>query len=330
MPQTQWVIADNHAATTLFGRGDEHLKLIEEALAVRLTARGNIISIQGAAHAESQAREVLDLLAEWAYAGEAVRRETVENALLAVKEGAQQEFLHLLTENVFTTAQGKIVRPKTIGQQRYIEAIRRHTLVIAMGPAGTGKTYLAMAMAVQALRTQLVERIILTRPAVEAGEKLGFLPGDLEEKVHPYLRPLYDALYQMLGMEAVERARERGHIEIAPLAYMRGRTLHSSFIILDEAQNTTRAQMKMFLTRLGHGSQIVVTGDATQVDLPHGERSGLAEAAVILASIPDIAVIQLSTRDVIRHPLITRIIAAYDQYEEDREADGHEHDSEGA
>ncbi len=330
MPQTQWVIQDNRAATTLLGRGDEHLKVIEEALTVKLTARGNVIAIQGSESAESTTRQVLDLLAEWAYAGEAVRRETVETAIQAVQEGAQREFLHLLTETVFTTTKGHTVRPKTIGQQRYIEAIRKHTLVLSMGPAGTGKTYLAMAMAVQALRAQTVERIILTRPAVEAGEKLGFLPGDLEDKVHPYLRPLYDALHQMLGVEAVERARERGQIEIAPLAYMRGRTLNSSFIILDEAQNATYAQMKMFLTRLGMGSKIVVTGDATQVDLPHGERSGLAIAARILGNVPDVAVVRLNDRDVIRHPLIAKIIAAYEQFEGDGEAEGHEHHTEGA
>lgn len=330
MAQTQWVIADNRAATTLLGRGDEHLKLIEQALDVKLTARGNMIAIQGSEAADSMTRAVLDLLAEWAYSGEMVHRETVQTAIQAVKEGAQREFLHLLTETVFTTTQGKPVRPKTLGQQRYIDAIRHHTLVIGMGPAGTGKTYLAIAMAVQALRAQSVERIILTRPAVEAGEKLGFLPGDLEEKIHPYLQPLYDALHQMLGVEAVDRARERGHIEIAPLAYMRGRTLHNSFIILDEAQNATYAQMKMFLTRFGLGSKIVVTGDATQVDLPRGQRSGLAVAAEILAAVPDIAVVRLNERDVIRHPLITGIIAAYQHFEEDGEAEGHEHHTEGA
>ncbi|MCL4520326.1 MAG: PhoH family protein [Firmicutes bacterium] len=330
MPQTQWVIQDNRAATTLLGRGDEHLKVIEEALAVKLTARGNVIAIQGSEAAESETRNVLDLLAEWVYAGEAVRRETVVTALQAVKEGSQREFLHLLTETVFTTPQGKVVRPKTIGQQRYIEAIRHHTLVLGMGPAGTGKTYLAIAMAVQALKSQAVERIILTRPAVEAGEKLGFLPGDLEEKVHPYLSPLYDALHQMLGVEAVDRARERGQIEIAPLAYMRGRTLHSSFIILDEAQNATYAQMKMFLTRLGLGSKIVVTGDATQVDLPRGERSGLSLAAKILGEVSDVSVVELSERDVVRHPLIARIIAAYERFEEGGEAEGHEHHIERA
>lgn len=330
MPQTQWVIQDNRAATTLLGRGDEHLKLIESALAVKLTARGNVIAISGSESAETATRDVLDLLAQWAYAGEAVRQETVESALQAVKEGTQREFLHLLTETVFTTTQGKVIRPKTLGQQRYIEAIRHHTLVIGMGPAGTGKTYLAMAMAVQALRTQSVERIILTRPAVEAGEKLGFLPGDLEDKVDPYLRPLYDALHQMLGAEASERARERGQIEIAPLAYMRGRTLHNSFIILDEAQNATYAQMKMFLTRLGLGSKIVVTGDATQVDLPQGQRSGLFLAAKVLAGVGDVAVISLDERDVIRHPLIAKIIAAYQRFEEDGEAEGHEHHTEGA
>lgn len=329
MPQTQWVIADNRAATALLGRSDEHLTVIERALAVKLTARGNIIAIQGSEDAQAKSREVLDLLAEWAYAGEPVRPETVEAALAAVNEGTQREFLHLLTESVFTTSQGRPVRPKTIGQQRYIDAIRHHTLVVGMGPAGTGKTYLAMAMAVQALKAQAVERIILTRPAVEAGEKLGFLPGDLEDKVNPYLRPLYDALHAMLGVEAVERSRERGHIEIAPLAYMRGRTLHHSFIILDEAQNTTYAQMKMFLTRLGMGSKVVVTGDTTQVDLPQGQRSGLTLAARILEGVADVAIVRLGERDVIRHPLVARIIAAYERFEEDGEAQADEHHTEG-
>ncbi|MBX5466797.1 MAG: PhoH family protein [Firmicutes bacterium] len=315
MPLTQWAIADNRAATTLFGHGDEHLRLIEERLAVKLTARGNTIAIAGSLDGQNQAREVLDLLAEWVAAGELVSRHTVETAIRAVREGAQVQFLHLLTESILTTTQGKVVRPKTLGQQRYVEAIRKRTLVFGMGPAGTGKTFLAMAMAVQALRAHAVERIVLTRPAVEAGEKLGFLPGDLEDKVDPYLRPLYDALYELLGPEATEKYRERGHIEIAPLAYMRGRTLNQSFVILDEAQNTSYEQMKMFLTRLGQGSRMVVTGDQTQVDLPAGHISGLAAAARILAGLEDVEVVQLTERDVVRHPLVARIIAAYERAE---------------
>lgn len=321
MPPSQWIIADNHAASTLFGRGDEHLALIEHALSVKLTARGNVIAISGSFDAQEQAREVLDLLAEWVLSGQPVRRDTVDAALYAVEDGAQQQFLHLLTENVYTATSGKVVRPRTIKQQSYVESIRNHTMVFGIGPAGTGKTYLAMAMAVQALKAHEVERIILTRPAVEAGEKLGFLPGALEDKVDPYLRPLYDALFEFLGTEAVDRYRERGHIEIAPLAYMRGRTLNGSFIILDEAQNTTYEQMKMFLTRLGYGSRMVVTGDETQVDLPRGVRSGLAEASRILTNVPGVKSVRFDQRDVVRHPLVAEIIAAYRRYEGDKGAD---------
>lgn len=315
MPLTQWVIADNQAATTLFGHGDEHLKVIEDTLAVKLTARGNTVAISGSHEGQNQAREVLDLLAEWVAAGEPIYRTTVETAIRAVREGAQPQFLHLLSETIFTTTQGKVVRAKTLGQQRYVEAIRKRTLVFGIGPAGTGKTFLAMAMAVQALRAHHVERIVLTRPAVEAGEKLGFLPGDLEDKVDPYLRPLYDALFELLGPEASEKYRERGHIEIAPLAYMRGRTLNQSFVILDEAQNTTYEQMKMFLTRLGQGSRMVVTGDQTQIDLPSGQVSGLTAAAKILEGLEDVEIVRLSERDVVRHPLVARIIAAYERAE---------------
>ncbi len=315
MPLSQWVITDNDAVTTLVGHGDEHLKHIENTLHVKLVARGNVIAIQGPDRDQALARQVLDLLAQWAYAGQPIRLDTVDAAVVAVQEGKQNEFLHLLTESVYTTTRGRIIRPKTVGQQVYIEAIRQNTLVFGIGPAGTGKTYLAMAMAVQALKTHDVERIILTRPAVEAGEKLGFLPGALEDKVDPYLRPLYDALFEFLGQEAVERYRDRGHIEVAPLAYMRGRTLNSSFIILDEAQNTTYEQMKMFLTRLGYGSKMVVTGDATQVDLSQGSRSGLNEADRILQGIPGIRTIRLGTRDVVRHPLVGDIIAAYQRFE---------------
>lgn len=321
MPSSQWIIADNQAASLLFGRGDEHLKAIEKALSVKLTARGNTVAISGNDDAQDKTREVLDLLAEWAYAGQPVRRDTVNAAVIAVLEGSQREFLHLLTENVYTTSAGKVIRPKTIGQQIYVDAVRDHTLVFGIGPAGTGKTYLAMALAVQALKAHEVERIILTRPAVEAGEKLGFLPGALEDKVDPYLRPLYDALFEFLGSEAVDKYRERGHIEIAPLAYMRGRTLNASFIILDEAQNTTYEQMKMFLTRLGYGSKMVVTGDETQVDLPRGERSGLYEASRIVAHVPGVKVVRFGQRDVVRHPLVAEIISAYRRYEGDKGAE---------
>lgn len=322
MPEpAQWVIADNRTASALMGRGDAPFALIEKALDVRLTARGNVVGIHGEVERQEQTRRVLDLLAEWAHTGEPVLPDTVEAAVEAVLSGDEAAFQRLVAENLLTTARGRIIRPKTLGQQQYVQAMRTHPLVFGIGPAGTGKTFLAMAMAVAALKARQVERLVLTRPAVEAGEKLGFLPGDLQEKVDPYLRPLYDALFEMLGLEAVDRLRERGHIEVAPLAYMRGRTLSQSFIILDEAQNTTHEQMKMFLTRIGFGSRVVVTGDITQMDLPPGVPSGLKRAAEILARVPDIAVVYLSQRDVVRNPLVQAIVAAYAQEEQE---EGHE------
>lgn len=316
MPQTQWVVQDNQAATLLMGRGDEHLKALERALNVKLTARGNVIAIQGTKDAQDQTYHVLDLLGQWVYAGQPLRPHVVDSAVRAVAEGTERQFLHLLTENIYTTTSGRVIRPRTLGQQIYVEAMRENTLVFGVGPAGTGKTYLAMAMAVYALKAHEVERIVLTRPAVEAGEKLGFLPGALEDKVDPYLRPLYDALYDLLGSEAVDKYRERGSIEVAPLAYMRGRTLSHSFIILDEAQNSTYSQMKMALTRLGEDSKMVVTGDQTQVDLGRGQRSGLKFAARILEGVEGIQLVTLTDRDVVRHPLVARIIQAYQRYEE--------------
>ena len=322
MPQAvEWVIGDNRLAARLWGRGDVHLKRLERALDVHLTARGNVVGIVGAPEAQDQVQQTLDLLAEWVAAGEAVGVETVEAALEAVREDRADAFRNLLTDVVATTVRGRALRPKTFGQARYVEAMRQHSLVFGIGPAGTGKTFLAMARAVAELKARSVERLVLTRPAVEAGERLGFLPGDLEDKVHPYLRPLYDALFEMLGVESVERYRERGQIEVAPLAYMRGRTLDNSFMILDEAQNTTAEQMKMFLTRIGFGSQVVVTGDVTQVDLPPGTASGLSEAAGILQGVADIAVVRFSQRDVVRHPLVQAIVQAYEAKER-REGDG--------
>lgn len=316
MPQSQWVVQDNQAATVLMGRGDEHLRALEKALNVKLTGRGNVIAVQGTSDDQDRAMKVLDLLGEWVYAGQPVRSHVVESAVRAVAEGVERQFLHLLSENIYTTTSGRVVRPRTLGQQIYVEAIRESTLVFGVGPAGTGKTYLAMAMAVASLKAHQVERIVLTRPAVEAGEKLGFLPGALEDKVDPYLRPLYDALYDLLGAEAVDKYRERGNIEIAPLAYMRGRTLSQSFIILDEAQNSTYEQMKMALTRLGEGSKMVVTGDQTQVDLARGQRSGLKFAAKILEGVEGVLVARLNDQDVVRHPLVARIIQAYQRFEE--------------
>jgi len=312
----RWVIADNRAARDLVGKNETHLKQIEQALSVRLTARGNVVGIQGDEAPAERARRVLDLLAAWIETGVEVRPETVDAALSAVTEGHEEEFRRLLDDGVLTTFRGRTVRPETVGQARYLRAMRTNPLVFGIGPAGTGKTFLAMAIAVAALKAKDVDRLVLTRPAVEAGEKLGFLPGDLEDKVDPYLRPLYDALFEMLGLEAVARYRDRGIIEVAPLAYMRGRTLSNSFVILDEAQNTTHEQMKMFLTRIGRGTRVVVTGDITQVDLPPGVSSGLLRAAELLDGLPEIAVVRLGRRDVVRHPLVQTIVAAYEAAEE--------------
>lgn len=322
MPEpARWVIADDGAASQLIGRGAPLFKIIEQALDVRLTARGNVVGIVGDVGRQEETRRVLDLLAHWAYAGEHIGASTVDAALQAVRDGEEERFLSLLNDQILVTPRGRVLRPRTLGQQRYVQAMRDNALVFGIGPAGTGKTFLAMAMAVAALKGHEVERLVLTRPAVEAGEKLGFLPGDLEDKIDPYLRPLYDALFEMLGLEAVERYRERGVIEVAPLAYMRGRTLSQSFIILDEAQNTTHEQMKMFLTRIGVGSRVVVTGDITQVDLPAGVPSGLRRAVRILEGVPDIATVYLSQRDVVRHPLVQAIVAAYEAKERE---EGHE------
>lgn len=297
-------------APSLYGPRDEHLEFLEEQLGVRIIARGNELIIEGSDAQISQAEAaVLDLVAVLGR-GEPIDIRDVDYALKLAK--GQSGSLEQISDSVvFVNAKGRAVRPKTLGQLKYLEALEHNSIVFAIGPAGTGKTYLAMAKAVAQLRTHQVERIILTRPAVEAGEKLGFLPGDLQEKVDPYLRPLYDALFDLLGAEAAARAMERGAIEVAPLAYMRGRTLDNAYIILDEAQNTSSEQMKMFLTRLGHGSQMVITGDITQIDLPRGKVSGLKEAKEVLAEVEDIAIIELSARDVVRHPLVGRIIDAY-------------------
>ena len=250
--------------------------------------------------------------------GEALSGQNVRYVISLVNEGAEEKLSEMTGDCICVTAKGKPVKPKTLGQKKYIEAIKNNTITLGAGPAGTGKTYLAVAMAVTAFRAKEVNRIILTRPAVEAGEKLGFLPGDLQQKVDPYLRPLYDALFDMLGAESFQKYQERGSIEVAPLAYMRGRTLDDSFIILDEAQNTTKEQMKMFLTRLGFNSKMVVTGDITQIDLPDGKKSGLTQAMRILKNIPDIAINEFTEKDVVRHKLVQDIIKAYEKSEEGR------------
>ncbi|WP_076758396.1 PhoH family protein [Edaphobacillus lindanitolerans] len=297
----------------LLGISDQNMKLLEAELGVRILTRGGVITVQGDAEASGTAREMLGQLLKVIRKGINIGLRDVSTALEMTKNGTIEYFAELYDEEIARNTKGKAIRAKTIGQREYIHAIRGQDMVFAIGPAGTGKTYLAVVMAVQAMKNGQVKRIILTRPAVEAGENLGFLPGDLKEKVDPYLRPLYDALYDVLGSEQTERLMERGTIEIAPLAYMRGRTLDDAFVILDEAQNTTKAQMKMFLTRLGFGSKMVVTGDKTQIDLPRGTESGLMVAEKILAGVQGIHFQEFEQGDVVRHPLVARIIEAYEK-----------------
>ena len=305
-------------AVSLFGSFDENIRQIEEAFSVRVISRGSDIKISGEAENVAKATRAVEGLLTLINKGESLSEQNVRYVLSLVNEGAEDKLSDMVGDCICITAKGKPVKPKTLGQKRYVEAIRQNTITLGAGPAGTGKTYLAVAMAVTAFRAKEINRIILTRPAVEAGEKLGFLPGDLQQKVDPYLRPLYDALFDMLGAETFQRYQERGSIEVAPLAYMRGRTLDDSFIILDEAQNTTREQMKMFLTRLGFNSKMVVTGDATQIDLPDGKKSGLLQAMRILKNIPDISVCRFTEKDVVRHRLVQDIIKAYEKSEEAR------------
>lgn len=308
-------IASNNVMLELLGERDQNIRAVESAFPdTSIVARGNEVAISGgdAEVAHTVVRELLIMVQQ----GESLDNRQIRRVIEMVRNEVPSPS-EVLTESV-NVGRGKIVRPKTLGQRTYIDAIRANTLVFAIGPAGTGKTYLAMAAAVEALLEGAVERIILTRPAVEAGERLGFLPGDLEAKINPYLRPLYDALYETLGAEEVARLTERGAIEIAPLAYMRGRTLNDAVVILDEAQNTTAAQMKMFLTRLGFNSKMVITGDATQVDLPNGQTSGLAHASRILRNIPDIGIVHLTAADVVRHRIVAAVVDAYESHEKKR------------
>lgn len=305
-------------AVSLFGSFDENIRLIESEFSVTVLNRGSDLKISGEAENVAKATTAIERLLALINKGEALSDQNVRYVISLVKDGEEDKLMSLSGDCVCITSKGKPVKPKTLGQKKYVEAIRKNTIVLGAGPAGTGKTYLAVAMAVTAFRAKEVNRIILTRPAVEAGEKLGFLPGDLQQKVDPYLRPLYDALFDMLGAEAFARYQERGSIEVAPLAYMRGRTLDDSFIILDEAQNTTREQMKMFLTRLGFISKMVVTGDVTQIDLPDGKRSGLTDAMRILRNVPDISINTFTEKDVVRHKLVQDIIKAYEKNEEKR------------
>ena len=304
---------------SVFGSFDENIKRIEDALCVTIVNRGTELKVTGDVEAVDKAARTLEGLLALSSKGEQIDEQRVRYLITLVQEGNEGLVTKMAKDVVCITAKGKPIKAKTIGQQDYMKAIQQNTITIGVGPAGTGKTYLAVAAAVAAFRERTVNRIILTRPAVEAGERLGFLPGDLQNKVDPYLRPLYDALYEMLGPETFQKYQERGSIEVAPLAYMRGRTLDDSFIILDEAQNTTKEQMKMFLTRLGFGSKIVITGDVTQIDLPDDKTSGLKDAVRVLTDVEDIAICQLTSADVVRHALVQRIINAYEKAEKKKE-----------
>lgn len=304
---------------SVFGSFDENIKRIEESLEVSIINRGAELRISGDEEQTDKAARAIEGLLSLAGKGENIDEQRVRYLITLVKEGNDAQVSQIAKDVVCITAKGKPIKAKTLGQQDYINAIRKSTISLGVGPAGTGKTYLAVAAAVAAFRERTVNRIILTRPAVEAGERLGYLPGDLQNKVDPYLRPLYDALYDMLGAETFQKYQERGAIEVAPLAYMRGRTLDDSFIILDEAQNTTREQMKMFLTRLGFGSKIVITGDITQIDLPPDKVSGLKDALRVLENVKDIAICKLTSADVVRHALVQEIINAYERTEKKNE-----------
>ena len=304
---------------SVFGSFDENIHRIESELNVNIVNRGTHLKVTGDVEAADKAVRTLEGLLSLAAKGETIDEQRVRYLITLVQEGNDDYVSQMAKDVVCITAKGKPIKAKTVGQQQYMKAITKNTVTLGVGPAGTGKTFLAVAAAVAAFRARTVNRIILTRPAVEAGERLGFLPGDLQNKVDPYLRPLYDALYEMLGAETFQKYQERGSIEVAPLAYMRGRTLDDSFIILDEAQNTTREQMKMFLTRLGFGSKIVITGDVTQIDLPSDKTSGLKDAIRVLEGVRDIAICRLTSADVVRHALVQEIINAYEKADKKQE-----------
>ena len=299
---------------SIFGNFDENINIIQREYNVSVYSRNGEIIINGAEANVDAAAAVIDSLEKMFNKGEVINDQSVRYVITAVNDGMQQQLENLSSDSVCVTFTGKPVKPKTLGQKKYVDSIRHNTIVFGIGPAGTGKTYLAVALAVRAFKNHEIQRIILTRPAVEAGEKLGFLPGDLQNKVDPYLRPLYDALFDMMGAEAFQRNQEKGVIEVAPLAYMRGRTLDDSFIILDEAQNTTPEQMKMFLTRLGFNSKMVITGDVTQIDLADNKKSGLVEASKVLKNIEGVEQIKFSEKDVVRHKLVQDIVKAYERY----------------
>ena len=309
-------------SSNIFGSCDAYVKKIERTLKVTIIARDSEIKLVGAEGAVKRAASVFAQLLELSKRGNTITEQNVDYALSLSFEDKAEALSELDADVIARTVLGKPIKPKTIGQKEYIDAIKKRMIVFGVGPAGTGKTYLAMAMAINAFKNNEVNRIILTRPAIEAGEKLGFLPGDMQSKVDPYLRPLYDALYQIMGAESFQHNMEKGLIEVAPLAYMRGRTLDNSFIILDEAQNTTPAQMKMFLTRIGFGSKVVITGDLTQKDLPHDQASGLDTALKVLRNVEEIGICRLTSSDVVRHPLVQKIVKTYDEYENRRLTDG--------
>ena len=311
----EFITIDASHAPDIFGPCDAYVKKIERSLKVSIVNRGEKVIITGSDANVRHARAVLETLAALRNRGNNISEQDVDYSIAMSMEEQQQEMLNLDKDLICHTINGRPIKPKTVGQSEYINAIRNNMIVFGLGPAGTGKTYLAMAMAITAFKNGEVERIILTRPAIEAGEKLGFLPGDLQSKVDPYLRPLYDALYQIMGADSFNKNMEKGLIEVAPLAYMRGRTLDNAYIILDEAQNTTPAQMKMFLTRIGFGSKVIVTGDMTQKDLASNVKSGLEVAIKVLKNIEGISFITLTSKDVVRHPLVMKIVQAYDKYE---------------
>jgi len=319
-PMHTIVVPHSINMVSLLGPSDEHLALIEQAFSADIHVRGNQVTLRGESAEVALAERLLDELVTIIRTGQGITPETVERAIGMLRAETNERPADVLSLNILSN-RGRTIRPKTLNQKRYVDAIDKHTIIFSIGPAGTGKTYLAMAKAVQALQNKNVNRIILTRPAVEAGERLGFLPGTLSEKIDPYLRPLYDALHDMLDPETIPKLLAAGTIEVAPLAYMRGRTLNDAFIILDEAQNTSPEQMKMFLTRLGFGSKIVVTGDVTQVDLPTGIKSGLRVVEGILDGIKDISFNRLTSHDVVRHKLVGHIVAAYDEFEARRDAE---------
>lgn len=306
---------ENDIILPVFGQFDSNIRKIEKSCGVQIVNRGDDVKVVGEERGVHKAWNVLNSMAALARRGEEITEQNLEYFISSAEEADLQELEKVYDNLICITANGRPLKPKTMGQKKYIDLMKNNTVVFGIGPAGTGKTYLAMAMAITAFKNNEVNRIILTRPAIEAGEKLGFLPGDLQQKVDPYLRPLYDALYEIMGVENFTKNMEKGLIEVAPLAYMRGRTLDNAYIVLDEAQNTTPEQMKMFLTRIGYGSKAVITGDLTQIDLAEGKRSGLLEATKILSGIEGIGMITLTNKDVVRHPLVQKIILAYEKFE---------------